>query len=598
MEKYKYIIALLLFAFSFNACEDVLDRKPLDIISSSVVWNDAQLVEAYLADLHNSLPFLHFGHQVNVNPDNFWDLPMLETLTDQAGATRFNREPARKKLGNTTQTGGLIEMWLYGQIRKMNEFYKEMEKSSLVQEKKNLFTGTVKFLEAFSYFEMAKRYGAVPIIRKAQQITDPYEELYPHRNPEVEVYNYAIGLLDEIINADLLKPVEGLGYPTKGAALALKSRIALYAASIARFSTMQLDGLLGVPKSDENKFWQMAYDASDSVITSGTYSLYSKYPDDLSTRFYKMSVDKVNTERIYIKNYDGLNIGHHYDFTMSPVGFVSPQYACHSTAPYLDFVESFEKIDGSSSIIPREWATTVKQVTLNEIFGGYDPRMDGAILREGSTFMGKTVGFYEGLRLPNGNLLNGENAMYEGVFAWGDSRKVIAAQRLNTGFCVRKYLDEGYPSPAQRDMSSTDKIILRLGEMYLNRAEAAYYLNKGDKGLADINTIRQRAGMPLRASITEENIRYERMAELCFEDGARYWDLIRWRKAVGNISKQFSGLQLIKVFGTDKYEVRFHKYTGDGTPFKSLFKNAHYYKPITPNRIANNPNLGPENPGY
>jgi starch-binding outer membrane protein, SusD/RagB family len=589
----KFIIILIVFSGLLFSCEDeILNRVPLDIISSAVVWNDPVLTEAYIADVYNRLPFMHYGNR----PNEYWDMPMLETLTDQAGGSRWNRQPAQKKVGQTTQTGGLIEMWLYPQIRKINEFYDNISTSTMDQKQKNTFIGCMKFVEAFSYFEMAKRYGAVPVITEAQKIDAPIESLYPSRTPEVQVYEYAIGLLDQIVAENLLGVTEKSGYPTKGAVMGLKSRIALYAASIARFSTVQLEGRLGVPKSEENKFYQMSYDAANAVINSGNYSLYIKFAGDLPTRFYRMSIDKDNSERIFIKKYDGTNVGHAYDFSMAPVGF-APVFACANAAPYLDFIESFEKVDGSSSKIPREWETNKTLVTPEDLYGGYDPRMKGAILHEGSVFQGRVTTFYQGLRRPDGTILDSPSGSYQGVSSWGESRKGNDSQTLYTGFSVRKYVDEGYKDPAN-NLSSTDKVIIRLGEMYLNRAEAAFYLNKGDKGLADINTIRARAGMPARTSLTEENIRYERMAELCFEDGARYWDLIRWRTAVNAITKDFSGIRLIKDFETGKYLVRFQIFTGTAAPQESRFGVEHYYKPITPNRIANNPNLGPENPGY
>jgi hypothetical protein len=592
-------ILLSIFIFSgmlFSCNQEILDRTPLDIISSAVVWDDPALVEAYVADVYNSLPFMHYGNLVNLDDNNRYDLPMLETLTDQAGGARWNRAPAIMKVGNITSTGGLIEMWLYPQIRKMNEFYEYTKDSKLDVDRKNTFTGCIKFVEAFSYFEMAKRYGAIPVILTAQKLTDPKEELYPHRTPELEVYKHAIKLLDEILQNNLLKDSEKAGYPTKGAVNALKARVALYSASIARFSTVQLDGLLGVPKNDEAAFWQLAYNSANLVITSGKYSLYNNYATDLPKRFFRMSIDKVNPERIFVKNYDGVNIGHSYDFTMAPVGF-APLYIAASAAPYLDFVESFEKTDGSSSTIPREWQLNDKLVTTKELFGGYDPRMEGAIFCEGSLYQGKEVAFYKGLRLPNGTILDSKTGSYQGVSSWGESRKGDDSQTLYTGFSVKKYLDEDYKDPVGQ-LSKTDKIIFRLAEMYLIRAEAAFYLNIGDKGLADINTIRARAGMPARTSMTESYIRYERMAELCFEDGARYWDLIRWRTAQNAITKDFSGIRLIKDFSTGKYLVRFETYTGTASPYESFFRAEHYYKPITPNRISNNPNLAPENPGY
>lgn len=594
----KYIGTIItLFTLFFSCEEGLLDREPLDIISDAVVWDDPILVEAFVADVYKTLPYMHFGNSVNSNTTNAFNTPMLEALTDQAGGTRNNRQPAIRKEGNTTQTGGLIDMWLYPQIRKMNDFYKNIEDSSMDENRKNTFIGTIKFVEAFTYFEMAKRYGAVPIITEFQLLSDTEEELFPSRTPEAEVYDYALNVLDDILTNNLLNITEKKGYPTVGAVLALKSRIALYAASIARFGTIQLDGLLGVPKSEESRLWQIAFDASDAVINSGSYSLYEDFSDNLHERFKNLLIDKNNPERIFSKHYDGENIGHSYDASMAPVGF-GPSFLNAGASPYLDFVESFERIDGSSSIIPREWEDNQTLLTPEELYGQYDPRMSGSILHEGSMFQGEELQFYNGLRLESGTIVGGRSGSdpISGKPYRGKSRSG-SSSLLYTGFSVRKYLDEEL-TDQQVGLSKTDKVIFRLAEMYLNRAEAAFYLDTGDKGLSDVNVIRNRAGMPLRTSIGEDEIRYERMAELCFEDGARYWDLIRWRTAVDAITKDFTAINLIRDAVTDKYLVQFIILTGTTAPEESTFRIEHYYKPITPGRIANNPNLGPENPGY
>ena len=593
----KLFFKSFLIIVTFYSCQDdILDREPLDIISSSSVWNDPILVESYIADVYRTLQFMHFGNLTNTTTESSYNMPMLETLTDQAGGSRSSRNPARKKVGDTNETGGLIEMWLYPQIRKINEFYEGIENSSMPIENKSSFQGAMKFAEAFSYFEMAKRYGAIPLITTAQNIDDPQDELYPSRTPEVNIYAYAISVLDEVISKQLLSSNEKKGYPTIGAVHALKSRIALYAASISRFGSVQLDGLLGVPKEEERKFWQIAYDASNAVIESGNYSLYTKYENNIHDRLINLLTDDTSPENIFVKYYDGTNVGHSYDASMAPVGF-APIFVCASAAPYLDFVEKFEKIDGSSSVIPRGLETNNSLVTYEELFGGYDPRMSASILHEGSTYQGEKLEFYQGLLLPDGTIKDGAGLNFFGTPTRGKSRNGLITQDLHTGFSVRKYLDEAYVDP-QTGQSSTNNILIRLAEMYLNRAEAAFYLNHSDKGLSDINIIRNRAGMPAKSTIDEQSIRYERMAELCFENGNRYWDLIRWRTAHLEINKDFSGIRLIKKFNTNTYQVKFLKFTGTAAPFESRFGIEHYYKPITPGRISNNPNLAPENPNY
>ena len=63
-------------------------------------------------------------------------------------------------------------------VRSMN-LSRKVPDSPLSQELKDTRVAEARFLRAFSYFAMVKRYGGVPLILKAQQLTDPEEELFP-----------------------------------------------------------------------------------------------------------------------------------------------------------------------------------------------------------------------------------------------------------------------------------------------------------------------------------------------------------------------------------------------------------------------------------
>jgi hypothetical protein len=129
----------------------------------------------------------------------------------------------------------------------------------------------------------------------------------------------------------------------------------------------------------------------------------------------------------------------------------------------------------------------------------------------------------------------------------------------------------------------------------LNYAEAAFELNKPEEALLAVNKIRERAGIAVRDEITRELIRHERKVELAFETH-RWWDLKRWRIAVEEISKTFSGIYTFYDVNSGKFMIEMNN-NADGGSLAS-FKEKHYYFPITPARLANNPNLAPENPGY
>lgn len=83
--------------------------------------------------------------------------------------------------------------------------------------------------------------------------------------------------------------------------------------------------------------------------------------------------------------------------------------------------------------------------------------------------------------------------------------------------------------------------------------------------------------------------------ELAFED-QRWWDLKRWRIAESAITRTFTGIYTYYDIKTGLFKIEMNENAMGGAA--SVFKEQHYYFPITPGRIANNPNLAPENPGY
>ena len=134
------------------------------------------------------------------------------------------------KAGFLNKDGGLLEQWRYETIRKTNEFLEKIETSTVVsEEEKKVLAGKIRFARAITYFFMVKRYGGIPILTKAQAINAPMEELLVPRNKEIEVYDFIIDEMDWIAT-DLPESYgsEEVGFPTKYAALALKSRAALY----------------------------------------------------------------------------------------------------------------------------------------------------------------------------------------------------------------------------------------------------------------------------------------------------------------------------------------------------------------------------------
>lgn len=139
----------------------------------------------------------------------------------------------------------------------------------------------------------------------------------------------------------------------------------------------------------------------------------------------------------------------------------------------------------------------------------------------------------------------------------------------------------------------TDYIIFRVGETYLNLAEAAYYLGYTDEALTTLNRLRKRAAMPAKTEINEAVIRNERLVELTWENHS-YWDIRRWRIAKSMLDGvRMAGLQYTYNYNTKKYKITITNAEG----VARTFQDRHYYLPLGVDRVAENTNFV-ENPGY
>lgn len=598
-------IALFLFTVSvfFTSCEDVLDKQPLDTINDAAVWTDRSLIDKYLGECYSEMRFffeMPYNKPLNqLNDNNSMD---AITLSDEALSAWGGVSP---KSFWISIAGKQFEWWGYPTVRKLNIFIDKMSASSMPESYKKQRLAEARFLRAFAYFNMVKRYGGVPLITTVPELDSSDEILYPKRNKEAEIYDFILSEVDAIVND--LPPTytsADAGRPSKYAALALKSRAAMYAGSIASWGTVQLDGVVGIPQNKAAGYWQASLDASNTIINSGQFALYNKYPTDKVKNFRNLFLDEANGEAIFSERYDGQSgKGHTYDMINVPKSYQiwgGGQKDC----VYLEMVESFDNIDGTPGIINRAKITSSYKWTLNELWGNKDPRFRASVYTHGTAWTYTngpfTLDYHSGIIYTNtsGGLTFISSGSYKGVLA------ATASTGRPTNFGVLKYLDETRAVNHERGYSTTDYMVFRLGEIYLNQAEAAIELNQPAVALTAVNKIRERAGMPLYTSITRDLVRKERKSELAFE-GTRYFDVRRWRTAVTDLSFNGKSLRFVldgDSFAQGSYNVLTAKYIvqivnnadGSSAPF---FQDKHYYLPISQSRTSTNTNLI-ENPGY
>ena len=592
MKNIKYLI--IVFAVLAMGCTSVLDKEPQDKISDTAVWSDEALADAYLTNVYSSVNFRSLaggnigigliagmgGEMTNFAP---WQQP------NKAIATPMNSE----------KLYGPLNYWKYDLIRKINIFIEEVTNSEFDEETyKTPRIAEARWIRAYVYFEMVKRFGGVPIITKAQALDTPKEELFVSRNTEQEVYDFIDAELTQVFN-DLPDQYSGdLGRITKWAAKAMQSRSNMFAASIARFGSVQLDGVVGIPANLEMAYWQKSYDASKILLEQSPHRLYRKYSDPVKN-YSQLFIDEIETnpEIIFTERYDAASdMGHSQALLAVHADFATSWNS--NFRPYLDIVEKFEFIDGSSGEIPRtEYAA--KEWSMDELFHNRDPRFKASILYNGAEMGWKAnnydsnIAYYHERSLVNGEWTK-KGILPNGMPAKATNRSYEPRPKpLRHGFLLLKFLDQSAGKQEIAKESSTDFPIFRLGETYLNFAEAAFYLGNEGEALDAINELRDRAGMPYKTSIDEETIRNERAVELVFEEH-RFWDIRRWRIAEEVIGgKMMVGLKFDYNYDTGKFIIK----VANADSVVHEFESQHYYFPLTLSKLSDNPNLV-ENPGY
>ena len=561
-----------------TGCYDPFDLTRNDIISDEMVFDNPTLADAFLFDLYDRAQFHIKSGNGNLN---------MGLISSFGGESRNYgvswQTPYTQVLDVDYNENGLIgkvlDYYDYSLIRECNQMITKLPQSeNLSQSFINTRVSEARFIRSHAYFEMAKRFGGVPLVTDVIPVQGSYDEVYKERNSEKEIYDFISNEMDEISN--LLPSQSGdEGRITKWVALSLKSRAMLYAASIANFGNEQLDGLLGFPSEQAQLYYKKSLDASREIIQSGVFALYNEEPDPVEN-FNNLFIDENgNSEIIFSEKYDyDAGKSHQWDALAQPAGF-GFNWSSNYTV-YLETLEQFDFIDGKSGKMDRSIFDDSTPIDPNIFFEQRDPRMRASIFYPGSSFKGGTVFFHRSMA--------GNKA------GWPKNGPSKLTGSLATGLLIRKRTN---PSTPDASRSSTDYIIYRLGEIYLNYVEAAYYLGDPNGDMVNVmNEIRNRAGMPSLSNIdiTESKIRQERRCELAFEDHV-FWDLRRWRIAV----EELDNVRRHRLHY--RYNANDNTYTmemadGDVGGIR-LHPERNYYYALGLNRLADNPKLV-ENPGY
>lgn len=645
--KIKIIIFAAILGFTFSSCHKLV-LTPKGILGEPELFGTKEGVQKYFVQAYMRLPIEDFVYYVNTNDQdqsrNFVGYMPANNNKWQAYKNSLPSMTGEIFGWNVGMNGAGFGYWPYADIRYMNVFINDFPiyKNLYDDATYNTLMGEARFLRAFFYEGMAKRYGGVPIITKVQDpVNGNADSLKVSRNTEYDTWKFIHDDLQFAI--DNMSTTVVAGRANKYVAAALMSRSMLYAARVAKYSQYLglgtapavAAGLAGMDPSKASEFFQYAYNAG-KIVELGPYSLYTKNYPDKATNFANLFLDQSSSETLLAKGYDGLVFGHCYDALMCPNPDMS-SFVGVEGGPALEFMQLYDfpsLTDGAGK--------PVRFTNRKDIKNGMEPRLQGTVFFDGDVLRGVTFSIQRGIyktfpglatdaqfgvnsapiNATSNRILANKGDRFDGTTINKTTGPLVTGNHgmwsstgvENNAMCgafIRKYIDVNRPtSLVQVNKSNQSWIVFRLGEIYLNTAEAAYELGNRTEAMTYVQKIRERAGCqvtnptldqstsspygyPIEASL--QFIRNERVREL-YTENHYWWDIKTWGIADQVLNLHYAhALTCYYLFDEGKY-IYLDEVNRDNRSITAP-KSAAFEK-IPQGEINKNTNLLPQNPLY
>ncbi|MBC3539145.1 RagB/SusD family nutrient uptake outer membrane protein [Rufibacter sp. H-1] len=548
-------------AMCISSCkEDFLEVTPTDRVSDEAIVGDSVLFEAFV--INRYLGARLQDKEADGVPPGFgrgWEYALWSSLTDES-IYRSDDNTWLIQRGQLApeNTGIAGSLWgrSYRSIREVNYALTNSEKVVMSQAHKDLLMAELKFIRAFRYHDLIRNYGRVVLVgdrvtQLNEDLTDP--ALFTRASMQ-ESIAYVIAQLDEAVaglptdNSNTWQK----GRATKGAALALKSRLLLYAASPL------------YKQNGSQVTWQDAATAAKEVMALNKYRIDPQYAN-------MFIAEEGNSPEIIFARYYNLNSRHTaLEIANGPNGYDG----WGGNAPLQNMVDAYEMSNGKMI------SDQTSGYNPQNPYADRDPRFYATILYNGAPYRGRAVETFT----PGGK------DSKDGPSNWNTSQ---------TGYYLRKFMDETNPIQNPWNVAGRQPwIYFRYAEILLNYAEAQNEAVGPDATVYEaINLIRQRpeVSMPaLPAGLSQaemrERIRHERQVELAYEEH-RFYDVRRWLIAEQTENVPAYGMEITKQ-GTNFVFNR--KVALEGRSFQ----NKHYWLPIPRAEIQASGGKLEQNPGY
>ena len=579
---YGYILAMAIMCFSFNGC-DFLEAPPTVEMNEDDVFADRTLCEKFITGIYAEGMPLGFSMD-----DSSTDRLLYGTSThggscDEAeSGTQWDRHQG----WNTNSLNSSEIEW--AEDPRVHLRWKTIRKCNILLERidevpydpgdagfNSRAKGEGHFMRALVFWEGVYRSGGLPIVD--HRITGSESGKYP-RNPFGECVDFIIADCDEAAKClpDKYTNPTLVGRATRIAALALKARVLLYAAS-PLFNTDspyrslggENDRLLGYADYDINR-WKKAADAAKEAIDAAREAGYKLYDSKSAEENYEYVWTTPDNEEIILANKKYRN----FSVRNKPIVADIPEWAGANWGDNaglmatMNLVMKYEKKDGT----PQEWNMDGGNDLMRK-YSELDPRFEQTIAHHGAVWNNDigTINFLEG------------------------GKQYLKTDK--TRHLVRKWVPRTLRSMSPFNTVNVDWIVFRMAELYLNYAEA---LNEWQGPTTEaydaVAKVRARSGMPafpegLSQEEFREKLRNERAVELAFEDH-RFWDIRRWLIAgnEGVMRGNFYGMKISSIPGSE--EIHYDIYVFE----TRLWSDRSYLNPIPQEEVNKGYIL--QNPGW
>ncbi|WP_215223994.1 RagB/SusD family nutrient uptake outer membrane protein [Echinicola shivajiensis] len=556
-----FMVIALIGSLLVGCKEDFLDIVPTDRVSDASILSDSTLFEAYVINRYLGTRLTNKeGDAYQPGFGRGFEYALWSSLTDES---IYNNDDntwfIQQGQLSPENTGIAGTFWgrSYRSIRECNYALSNIGELDMSQTGKDRLIAELKFIRAFRYHDLIRNYGDVVMMgdrvpELGEDFTDP--SFYDRVEKQAAI-DYVVAELDAAA-AGLPLVNDGTwqeGRATRGAALALKARLLLYAAS-----PLYTDG------SNDIQKWQAAANAAKAVMDLQQYSLYQG-------GYSQLFLTPNSNEEIIFARYYNINARHTaLEIANGPNGYDG----WGGNVPLQNLVDDYEMMDGTSFSWDNEAQASAP-------YENRDPRFYETILFNGADYRDRQVETF----LPGGR------DSQDGPSNWNTTK---------SGYYLRKFINEELPIRNPWEVAGTQNwIYFRYAEMLLNYAEAQNEAVGPDASVYDaVNAIRSRSGvempaLPVGLSQDEmrERIRHERRIELAFEEH-RFYDVRRWMIADEEENEPAYGINITKAAdGTLTYE---RKIALEG----KSFMDRHYWLPIPRSEILASDNQLDQNPGY